>query len=252
VPGADWTIHTTTPIANVGGPHAGYFPNEEILGLPIDNARLTLAQSYDSTVQQDNPVSYWKLNDSGTTAADSADSNNGTYSGGFTHGEAGPVCGDTATSFNGSNGKVTVPDANNLDTDDTFTIEAWVKPSQLGITNGYASKGGSWQAFLTSANQIRLYQSGVGTIATSTAAISDTTSWHHVVITKSGSSVHIYLDGVDVTGAVTNRTLQNTSGAFYIAAGASYWHGAIADVALYNYALSAARVGTHHSAASSC
>lgn len=253
VPGADWTIHTTHDISTVGGPFAGYFPNEEILGLPIDNAKLTLSQSYDSSVLSDSPVSYWKLNEaSGTTANDTADSNNGTYSGGVTHGVSGPVCGDTATSFNGSTGKVTVPDAANLHTGDVFTLEAWLKPSQLGITNGYAAKSGAWQLLLTGPNKIQLYAPNVGPVATSTAGITDTTTWHHVVVTKNGSSVHIYLDGVDVTGTITNHTLVNSTTAVVLGAGASFFKGAIADVALYNYALSAARVATHHSAASSC
>jgi hypothetical protein len=43
VPGADWTIDSGTPISGVGGPSAGYFPNEEISGLPIDNSSLTVA-----------------------------------------------------------------------------------------------------------------------------------------------------------------------------------------------------------------
>jgi hypothetical protein len=43
VPGADWTIDSGTPISGVGGPFAGYFPNEEISGLPIDNSSLKVA-----------------------------------------------------------------------------------------------------------------------------------------------------------------------------------------------------------------
>jgi hypothetical protein len=49
VPNADWTIvggdpttgyTTPEPIGNAGGMRRGYFPNEEILGLPIDEASL--------------------------------------------------------------------------------------------------------------------------------------------------------------------------------------------------------------------
>ncbi len=40
VPGANWTIYPGQAISGVGGPYAGYFPNEEILGLPIDRSML--------------------------------------------------------------------------------------------------------------------------------------------------------------------------------------------------------------------
>jgi len=252
VPFADWTIFTGRPINTVGGPFAGYFPNEEIIGLPIDNSSLTTASSpsYDSEVAADHPVSYWKLNEApgNSTAADSADSNNGTYSAGVTRGVPGPMC-QTAASFDGnSSNKVTVPDAANLHTGDVFSVEAWLKPSKLGITNGYTTKSGSWQLVLTGSNQIQLYQSNVGPVATSSASINDTTTYHHVVVTKDGSSVHIYLDGVDVTGPVTNRTITSNTRELLIGFAGAAFKGAMADEALYNYALSASRVAAHNSA----
>jgi hypothetical protein len=54
----------------------------------------------------------------------------------------------------------------------------------------------------------------VGTIiAQSTGTQTDTTAYHHYVAPKTGSTVHIYVDGVDVTGSVTNATLADTSSA---------------------------------------
>lgn len=41
---------------------------------------------------------------------------------------------------------------------------------------------------------------GLVTLCESTVAIADT-NWHHIVATKSGAAVKLYLDGVDVTGA---------------------------------------------------
>ncbi len=70
-----------------------------------------------------------------------------------------------------------------------------------------------------------------------------------MAVTKNGSDVHIYLDGVDVTGTVTNRTVVNTTGGFYIGyLGGSPFHGAIDEVAFYNTALSSSTIANHYAA----
>ena len=75
-----------------------------------------MSNPYDVLVLADSPVSYWPLDEaSGTTANDLADSNNGTYTSGFTLGGAGPSSNfGGSTAFNGSTGYVTVPNATNL------------------------------------------------------------------------------------------------------------------------------------------
>src|SRR5438105_4848445 len=80
-------------------------------------------------------VSYYRLGEtSGTSACDSWGSNAGTYTGGFTLGTVGAIKGEanTAATFNGSNGYVTVPHGSSLDVGDNFTVEAWVKRASFG------------------------------------------------------------------------------------------------------------------------
>ena len=74
-------------------------------------------------------------------------------------------------------------------------------------------------------------------------------NFHHVVVTKSGPAVHLYIDGVDVTGKVSNRTIADTSGTLSIGAGAaSTFRGVIDEAAVYNYALSPDQVARHYAA----
>jgi WD40 repeat protein len=84
-------------------------------------------------------------------------------------------------------------------------------------------------------------------IAASTATISDTTSWHHVAATKSGTAVHLYIDGKDVTGTVTNKTLVNNTQPLLLGqnAGSGWLNGVLDEVALYKTALTANAIANH-------
>jgi hypothetical protein len=113
------------------------------------------------------------------------------------------------------------------------------------------SKGtGSWQLSFVE-NKLTLTKSGSGTIATANVSTTDITGFHHVVATKSGPNVKLYIDGIDRTGTVTNRTIGDTSTALNIGrntAGSEYFPGLIDEVAIYSVALSPAQVQLHFTA----
>ena len=74
------------------------------------------------------PVAYWRLGEaSGTSAADSAGTNPGTYAGGPTLGQPGLLTGDpsTAVRFDGVNDQVTVPSSASLNQTSRLSITAW-------------------------------------------------------------------------------------------------------------------------------
>ncbi|NET03355.1 MAG: filamentous hemagglutinin N-terminal domain-containing protein [Symploca sp. SIO2B6] len=102
--------------------------------IPALRASQSANFSYEQVVLADNPVGYWRLEEtSGTTAFDSSGNNfNGTYRGGASQGVAG-VSG-TAAEFDGVSGAVdigTIEPDSSLDIDNqSFTIEAWIKPSE--------------------------------------------------------------------------------------------------------------------------
>ena len=156
---------------------------------------------------------YWRLGDrAGTSACEVTGRNNGTYTGGFTLGSTAGLAGDQdkAARFDGSTGYVRVPDSGSLALGDSFSVEAWVKRGSLNGTGNQviASKqSGSWVLMFDDRNRLALRRSNVGGVAASTTVVADTTRWHHVAVTKAGGSVHLYIDGADVTGPVGNRTM---------------------------------------------
>jgi hypothetical protein len=197
-------------------------------------------------------VSYWRLGEpSGSAACDSYGSNAGSYQGGVALGAVGALAGDpdTAALFDGSSGAVSVPHSASLDVGDTFSIEAWVKRGSFGAPDYQvvASQGASsWVLAFTAGNKLVLRQAKVGDLAYSTTTVGDT-SWHHVAATKSGASVHLYIDGNDVTGSVTNRTMVNNTVPLAIgqSSATAFFNGTIDEVAVYNTVLSATTVRAH-------
>jgi hypothetical protein len=197
-------------------------------------------------------VGYWRLGEtSGTVGCDSTFANNGTYQPGTTLGQAGALVNDpdTAVAFNGSSGFVQVPDSSSLDVGDVFSVEAWVKRGTLSNANNYviASKqSNAWVLWLVNGFLV-LRKSGVADVAASTVAVADT-AWHQVAATKNGSTVKLYVDGRDVTGAVNNQAMQNNTSPFVIgqSSSASYFNGTIDEVAVYNVALTGAQVAGHY------
>ena len=198
-------------------------------------------------------VSYWRLGESsGTGACDSWGSNAGSYGGGYALGRVGAIAGesDTAVALDGATGTVSVPHSSSLDVGDTFTIEAWVKRGSFGAPDyqAIASQGsGAWMLAFNAYNRLVLRQPKVGDVAISTASVTDT-GWHYVAATKNGSSVHLYIDGVDLTGAPASRTLGNNSLPLLIgqSSGNSFWNGSLDDIALYSGELSPADIAAHY------
>ena len=71
--------------------------------------------------------------------------------------------------------------------------------------------------------------------------------YHHVVATKDGAGVKIYIDGVENTVQISQQTIQNsTSPLTFGSAGSG--EASFDELALYDNALSAAQVAEHHSA----
>jgi hypothetical protein len=214
-------------------------------------------------------VGYWRLGEaSGTVAAEERGAHPGTYLNTPTLGVTGALTADanTAVTFTGPQSeRVTVPDAAALDLGDTFSFSAWVKISALFaeddprfvIPRYLLSKGpAAYGVRLETGNQLGLVAANRSVIAISTVALD--TNWHHVAVTKSGASVHLYVDGVDRTGTVTNATLTNTTTHLTIGADdhggeggvndTDHFTGTIDEVALFNRALTPAEVANQYGA----
>jgi hypothetical protein len=228
-------------------------------GVPSIASWVTVANSsgpasYYDTVRGDAPGGYWRLGDTSGGALDETGGPAGTYNGGVTLGVPGALLSDPnpAARFDGINDYVSVPDHATLDVGDFFTYELWLRRGATrGVTQRIIHKGGGAPSLgFGGNNKLVLIPGGSGTtaLATSSSAITDS-NWHHVVATKSGSSVHIYVDGIDVTVPGSNATTTNNATALNIGratTGTAYFDGDVDEVAVYPVALSQAQVLEHY------
>lgn len=216
----------------------------------ISSTTLDLLQSFDLlprpagvglTITDDNAlVNHLTLNDNlaTTNVVDSSTyGNNGTAQQN-TSAISVPGKIDTALSFNGSTDFINCGNDTSLDVGDKMSFCAWIKRNSFGATMRLMHKStGYADVLIGSGNTVGLAKSGSGNIATSTISITDI-NWHHIVATKNGSDAHIYIDNVDVTSAVTDRTLTNNANDLYIGSlsgGSALWFdGDMDDVRLYN------------------
>ena len=190
-------------------------------------------------------ISHWKFD--GNTN-DSAGTNNSTLVGGptFTTGKIGQ-----ALSFDGVDDFV--QSTNVLSVGDVFTVSMWFKRGSLTPASYHTlwSSGKNGPVItldLSNSDAVQLHGHSLGTLTTSTITISETTTWHHLVVAKNGSaSTKMYIDGVDRTGTVANATMLATTHKPAIGmdlsqdtdnpTASSYFNGPIDDVRIYNRTL---------------
>jgi RHS repeat-associated protein len=215
-----------------------------------------------------NLLGYWPLDETvayvnGQPSADiSTSPAGGTYSGGVTLGQTGPISdgANHAATFNGSNGYVSTAGASKLQPTASLTLEAWFKSSSAtwqGIVS--SGQGGGPQLLLTSSGQI--YASVQSVVLESKASFNDG-SWHYVALTWNGSVEKVYVDGAPVAPASGySNPLSETSSPTYSGQGVvigGYWsksqwffQGSLDEVALYGSnsgtggALTATQIANH-------
>ncbi len=196
-----------------------------------------------------------RLGDASGGCVDAVGGAAGTYTNAPTLGAAGLIASDptnTSVNFDGTNDHVSFADRAAFDRGDVFTLEAWIYMDAIGRFNGIMDKGSGAYVFRVGTdNRLLLRRNSVQDIVKSTITLAANTLYH-VVATKNGATVKLYVNGVDVTGTVTNSTMVNTSIAFNIAAAdagsTDFFDGRIDEVAVYPTALSAARVLAHYQA----
>lgn len=151
-----------------------------------------------------------------------------------------------------------------------MSVEVWFKRTVIGTTSmkilAARNSGGYINLGIAPSNAAAplfpeaLFVENVGSTGTTTritsaaAAITDT-NWHHAVLTSTGTTLSLYLDGV-LIGTGSAQGINTNSGStqeFWIGNGsttAALAAGAILDeVAVYKTTLSATRVQAHYNAA---
>jgi large repetitive protein len=208
---------------------------------------------------------WWRLGDTGTTAADSRGTNAGTYTGGAAQ-VAGLIARDAdgARDFDGVNDFVDLAPGP-FGTPSSFSVEAWVRIDvqktgtgrHVLVTNSFADM--ATDGFVLSIDQMNRVQlflarnSTTKVTATSTVALTPGTTYH-LAGTYDGQRARVYVNAVErasvaYTGGVTwhaSRDLllgrqRNPTGA-----AARWLDGKLDEVALYDQALGAATVQGHY------
>lgn len=218
-----------------------------------------------NTVLADGPLGYWRMSEpNGVTAYDlSGNGNNGTYSAsGVTLGQTGPLTEDssTAATFDGSAGQVILNNTVQFDTG-PLSIEAWFKTSSVAaydreIWMGGIGSGGSVTLLGFDGNNDlqALVRDFAGNYTNLTKSGFNNGIWHHAVATKDSSLSALYVDGTlvasasstAVTGDVDTAAILPAIGNGHAPYTTRYFPGSIAEVAVYNYALSQAQVTSHY------
>jgi hypothetical protein len=155
------------------------------------------------------PVSLWHFDEnSGTTATDSEDSNNGTISasGLWVSGINGSALDLEADSYN----YININHNNNLDITSNITIEAWVKPESLGDWDEIVSKRNDQTGYanyilrFSNTGALQFYWKNSGWQVYTADGSYNTGQWYHIIATKSGTALPvIYINGSEVSGSCT-------------------------------------------------
>ncbi len=205
-------------------------------------------------------IAWWKGEGD---AKDSQEDHNGTNNGAtFTSGEVGQ-----AFTFDGTDDNVSIPDSAdwNFGTGD-FTFDFWEKSSVSAENREYAL---SFDPVPDTTNLefnfndadvgLWVYWNGGGPIGTNAIQVGTggqytDDQWHHIALTRSGSTLTLYIDGlavgtadysdpIDLSGGNNNYLGKYAGNDFF-------WNGQIDEVEVFKHALSADEVASIYSASS--
>jgi hypothetical protein len=200
------------------------------------------------------PVAYYKFDDcTGTTVSDWGPNANGGYNG--LAGKRG-----ASLNFDGVDDYAIIPDSDSIDFayNQDFSIALWFKrpTGTVEIFDILAEKwgegAGTGYSYVLRVNEFYYvvaarYDGSANPTVTSTYQITGT-DWHHVVFTKAGSVLTLYLDGKynskttdTTTGTVTNSRTLGIGGQPQAGA-TSLYGGPIDEVKIFNYGLTASQV----------
>jgi hypothetical protein len=181
-------------------------------------------------------------------------------------GNNGTLVGDTsfamgqvaqAFSFDGSGDLVDIGNPPSLQLQD-FTIDAWINRDTAAAATiaGYVSFGGYQLGICSAAicpggseDSLFLSKTGVDGVHSGAEFQITNLQWHHVAVTKSGSNVVFYMDGVPSTPRTYAQVFEFTATPTFRINGSTF-DGLIDEVEVFNRALSASEIQAIYNAGS--
>ncbi len=165
------------------------------------------------------------------------------------------LTGGNVLSVDGSGDYITGPTLPNFGTGD-FTVEAWIKTSGGTIfSNRNTDSYGSFITFSAGAQLgVEICEDGSGTdyaTPAGTASVSNN-QWHHVAMTRSGTTIKFYVDGVLDNTVTTGLANIVTSEVMYVGARGGgyfgvvdYFTGTIDDLRIWSVARTAVEISAN-------
>ena len=204
------------------------------------------------------PVLYLPFDEASGDAMDqSGNGNHGTLQGGATRAPGQNGFG-SAMQLNGSTAYVAVAHSSTLGLTDDLTIALWVKTTNAADYGALVAKtnGQQWDYdfYIGDDDKLTLYgDPGSGITdddrwATSNPQPQLPGDWHHVAVTRSGSTVTFYLDGTPLGTDTQSGQYNNGSLPIWIGSdgdhsgGIGYLEGLIDEVRIYDQALDSTQV----------
>lgn len=200
-------------------------------------------------------VALWEMDGDGAVVVDQKGGRHAALTGGYQRGLPGGIANEsltTATFLDGSTGVGTAPVAAALHPGDTFSWECWYKRGRAttAIEHLYSNDANDFTVRFDATDHLVIRKVSASDVWTTNGTFEDTTSWHHLVVTKSGSARAVYVDGDLKAGSGSNATIVAAPTSVAIIGGSFSstltFRGSLQHVALYNVALSAATVLAHY------
>jgi len=239
-------------------------------GLGIFAARA----DYAGEVLKDRPVAWWRFADSasgnGSDVRDAAGKHPGIYHGNTTVVDGVPGIGGKAALFDGTTAYVEVPHHTDFALD-TLSVECWFQTKQSWSgstwpasatliskdTAGNASSdwvilGGAAESTQGAVMAQLGPAGGNDAVVVSPGGLNDD-KWHHLVWTRAPGENQLFVDGVKVAetddsgGSILNERPIQIGGDPFLQG--KFFHGRLAEVAIYQTALDESRVVAHLKAA---
>lgn len=217
------------------------------------------ADPYGALVLSDAPVAWWRGNGS---TADETGGTAGTLVGG-TYGTSLLPARPTAQTYSldGVDDHVNVPHQAKLSVASQITVEAWFNADTVNVASGafnvvVCKSGGPVWSLDLDAGRPDFYLGGsIGVAARSGTALTAGTR-NHIVGTYDGTNIRVHVNGTQVATAAASGAMPTGTGALLIGAIAvtaggtvsDFFDGRIAEVAIYDRALTATEITEHYTA----